>query len=329
MAFFFKSQDMTADIKNPFHIGSLKLHNRLIQGPLAGYSCAPFRNLVYQFLPPAYCVSEMISAHDLVYKHHNQSRYIFRAQDEKTLCYQLAGNNPLIMANAAIKLESLGADLIDINCGCPKEKIRKKGLGSALLETSDLLVNIIHSIKQAIHIPLTVKIRIQGNENDLLLAKAIEGAGADALIVHGRRWQDDYDTPCNFSQIRQIKQSVQIPVIANGDITTHEQLQQAIAVSQCDAYMISRGGCGKPWLFEDLIKQKLSKHSIKEQFNLFMTHIETLALLENEYNAALQSRSLLRYYFREELNKDHLQSLYQLTRVCEIKNRLKNILCAN
>jgi tRNA-dihydrouridine synthase B len=319
---------MTTGVQSPFQIGTLKLQNRLIQGPLAGYSCAPFRKLIYQFSPPAYCVSEMISAHDLIYKHHDQSRFTSRAPEEKTLCYQIAGKNPAIMAAAAAKLESLGADLIDINCGCPKEKIRKKGLGSALLETSDLLVNIIHSIKQAIHIPLTVKIRIQGDRNkDLSITKAIEQAGADALIVHGRRWQDDYDTPCDFSQIGQIKQNIQIPVIANGDIATHEQLQHAITMSQCDGYMIARAGCGKPWLYEDLLEQKRSVRSTSERFRLFMTHVEALALLENEHIAALQSRSLLRYYFREELNKSHLQSLYSLIQLCEIENQLKQLLC--
>lgn len=318
---------MRSFIQNTFQIGTLALNNRLIQGPLAGYSCAPFRKLTYQFIPPAYCVSEMISAHDVIHKHTAQSRYLIRDSTEKALCYQLAGNNPSLMADAALRLESIGADLIDINCGCPKEKIRKKGLGSALLEESARLIAIIHAIKHVIKIPLTVKIRIQGNDKDIILAKEIEQAGADALIVHGRRWNDDYDVPCDFSQIGRIKQSIRIPVIANGDIASHESLQHAITTSQCDAYMIARAGCGKPWLYQDLFQQTHTKFSTARRFELFITHIQDLAILENEYKAVLQSRSLLRYYFRYELDDANLQSLYQLQHINAIDTLLKNSLC--
>lgn len=315
---------MQSFIQSAFQIGTLTLNNRLIQGPLAGYSCAAFRKLFYRFTPAAYCVSEMISAHDVIHKHTSQSRYLFRDPAEKTLCYQLAGKNPSLMADAASRLESIGADLIDINCGCPKEKIRKKGLGSALLEESASLIAIIDAIKRVIQIPLTVKIRIQGSEQDILLAQEIEQAGADALIVHGRRWYDDYDVPCDFAQIGRIKQSIHIPVIANGDIATPESLDHAIAQSQCDAYMIARAGCGKPWIYQDLLHQTHTPFSKVQRFELFMSHIQDLALLENEYKAILQSRALLRYYFKHELDDTKRQSLYQLTQLDTMRGLLKN-----
>src|SRR5690349_17736228 len=113
---------MQAFLNSPFTIGSLQLPNRLIQGPLAGFSCAPFRRLFTLFLPPAYCVSEMLSAQDVIHKHTLESRYLYRAPDEGRLCYQISGTNPELMAMAAAKLEQAGADLIDINCGCPKTK---------------------------------------------------------------------------------------------------------------------------------------------------------------------------------------------------------------
>ncbi|OYV54584.1 MAG: nitrogen regulation protein, partial [Legionella sp. 21-45-4] len=149
-------------INSPFHIGALAFPNRLIQGPLAGYTCAPFRQLVYQFTPPAYCCSEMLSAHDLNHQSAEKARrFIYRAPEETRLCYQISGHDPHTLALAAKKLETLGADLIDINCGCPKTKIRKKGAGSALLEKPSQLLSIIDSVRQAIRIPLTVKLRLQ------------------------------------------------------------------------------------------------------------------------------------------------------------------------
>ncbi|MBI2787027.1 MAG: tRNA-dihydrouridine synthase family protein, partial [Legionella longbeachae] len=202
---------MHAFINSSFKIGTLTLPNRLIQGPLAGYSCAPFRTLFNQYIPPAYCVTEMSSAQDILHKHLANSRYRYRAPEERLLAYQISGTEPFILAQAAQQLQLQGADIIDINCGCPKPKIRKKGAGSALLEKPKQLVEIINIVRAAITIPLTIKIRIQGNEKDVMLAKKIEEAGADALIVHGRRWIDDYDIASDFRQIANIKRELTIP----------------------------------------------------------------------------------------------------------------------
>ena len=295
-----------------FNIGSLHLPNRLIQGPLAGFSSAPFRQLYYQFLPPAYCVSEMISAHDVLYKHPIDSRYLYRAPEEKRLCYQISGHDPLVMAQAACRLEALGADLIDLNCGCPKPKIRKKGAGSALLEKPARLCEIVSVVREAISIPLTVKLRIQGGSTDMTLAQSLEDAGADALIIHGRRWTDDYDIPVDFHQIRRMKDCVKIPVIANGDIIDEASLIHASKVSGADAYMIARAGSGNPWIYQNLLEECVIKPSFLEQINLFMTHLQGLASLESEHQAVLQSKSLVRYYFGKVLSEKQVKYFYGL-----------------
>ncbi len=300
-------------LNEPFHIGSLRLPNRLIQGPLAGFSCAPFRQLYYQFKPPAYCVSEMISAHDIVYKHPVNSRYLYRAPEETRLCYQISGQDPSMMAEAARRLEALGADLIDLNAGCPKNKIRKKGAGSALLDNPVLLCEIVRAVRKAIAIPLTVKLRIQGDMHDMDLAQSLEDAGADALIIHGRRWTDDYDTPSDWHQIRHIKDIVQIPVIANGDISDKNSLIKAIEMSGTAAYMIARAGSGKPWLYQALLENHSMKVPLRAQIHLFITHLEGLSQLESEHQAILQSKSLVRYYFGKELSAMQLKHFYSLT----------------
>ncbi|KTD34572.1 nitrogen regulation protein [Legionella israelensis] len=314
--------EMQTFLNSPFQIGHLSFPHRLIQGPLAGYSCAPFRTLFYPFQPPAYGVSEMISAQDALSKQALESRYLMRSPEEKYLAYQIAGCDAKVLGNAAKKLATLGADMIDINCGCPKAKIRKKGAGSALLAKPDQLVKIIKRIRASISVPLTLKIRIQGNEQDIYLAEQIEQAGADALIVHGRRWQDDYDIACDFQQISLIKQAIDIPVIANGDIANRESLYKAWSESGCDAFMISRAACGRPWLFAELLSGQEPKVSPEIRKNLFMQHLQGLAALESPYKAVLQSKSLVRYYFRQWMTKEQLSMFYRLTNLSDIEDFL-------
>ncbi len=311
---------LTSFLNTPFKIGDLTLSNRLIQGPLAGFSCAPFRQMYSRYESPAYCVSEMISAHDVIHKHQPESRYLYRAPNEAVLCYQLAGNDPVTLARAAHHVERLGANLIDINCGCPKTKIRKKGAGSALLDQPEQLSNIINAVRSAISIPLTVKIRIFGDMRDIDLAIRIQDAGADALIVHGRRWTEDYDISCDLSQIARIKKAISIPVIANGDMGSKSSLLTAFENTGCDAYMISRAGSGQPWLYQHLLLDSPFNETIglDEQFCCFMMHLEGLASLESEHKAVLQSKSLVRYYFRTTLSDAYLSDFYRLTRLCDI-----------
>ncbi len=315
---------MGAFINSPLTIGSLEIPNRLIQGPLAGYSCAPFRESFIPFASPGFCVTEMSSAKDVLHKHSKQSRYLHRSPLETILSYQISGHEVESMASAAAYLQSLGADLIDINCGCPKAKIRKKGAGSALLDDPKHLIQLIQALRGMITIPLTVKIRIQGNDQDYELAKQIEAAGADALIVHGRRWVDDYDKSCDWQQIAGIKKSLQIPVIANGDIHDFTSLNQAIEATGCDGYMISRAGTGKPWLYKELLEGKTISLSFLDKIELFMQHVSALSKLENEFKAILQSRSLLRYYFRAEFRTEKWSNFYQQKSLKDLKECFKN-----
>lgn len=314
---------MPMDINSSFKIGALTFAHRLIQGPLAGYTCAPYRATFSAFQQPAYCVSEMISSHDLL--HRQPARFVARDPSEKYLAYQISGYDPDVMAKAAEILQDLGADMIDINCGCPKTKIRKKGAGSALLTSPDRIAQIITAIKARLHIPLTVKIRVQGLEQDLNLARVIEEAGADGLVVHGRRWQDSYERPCDKQQIAQIKQAVTIPVIANGDISDQASLQAMLQETACDAYMIARAGTGRPWLYQALLQPAGTcevNWSFVRAIEMFMTHLQGLAVLQNEHRAILQSKTLVRYYFRPWLTREQLTGYYLLDSFIDIEQYL-------
>lgn len=313
-----QTETSSVSITSPFHIGGLKCPNRLIQGPLAGVSAAPFRRLFYPIAPPAYLVTEMISAQDVLTRHTPDSRYLYRAPEEERLAYQLAGSESKIMAQAAVKLEQIGADLIDINCGCPKSKIRKKGAGSALMDTPSLLLDIVQHVRDSISIPLTVKLRIYGTEADEVLAQKLASLGVNALIIHGRRWTDDYDVACDYSQIAAIKKAISIPVIANGDIWDETSLQRAVRESGADAYMISRAGCGRPWLYQHLLKKMPARLDFQDCLTSFLAHFDHLCSLESEHRAVIQSRTLVRYYFRQLLSRAQLQLFYTLKSRSEI-----------
>lgn len=307
-------------------IGQLALNNNLIQGPLAGYSCAPFRLITYRYGQPAYCATEMISAKDLIKQ--QRKRYIWKAPNEGVVSYQLSGNNPYELAEAAKIVTDAGANLIDLNCGCPVTKIRAKGCGSKLLSQPTKIAALVESIKANTSVPVTVKIRIDaqsGDNNNLAVATAVATAGADALIVHGRHWTEDYTIPCNLDQIAEIVAAVSIPVIANGDVTDAVSFRQTLIKTHCAGVMIARAGVGQPWLFQqiaaELAHQPFTKPTLAEIGRIFIEHVEGLAELEAEFIAVIQSRKLAKYYIRQQFDSTLFQTLLnKATRLEQIKH---------
>ncbi len=274
----------------------------LIQAPLAGVSAAPFRELIWQFGGPAYCVTEMISAKTLLA--HASKRFLYKAPNEGPLCFQLSGSDPDELKQAAIIARKAGANLIDLNCGCPVTKIRKKGAGSKLLSESQKLYDIIKAIKSEVNIPLSLKIRVDGISGDAFnqdVVKIINDAGADFMIVHGRHWTERYDVPARLDEIAMIKAASSIPVIGNGDVRDYDSLKKMLATG-VDGAMIGRASVGRPWIFQELLAamrgEVYALPSIAKMGALFLKHIEGLRDLENEKLAVLQARSLSKYYLR-------------------------------
>ena len=192
-----------------------------------------------------------------------------------------------------------------------------------MLEQPENLIAIIKQVRAVIQCPLTVKIRLQKNGKDSELAQAIANAGADALIVHGRSWREDYDIRCDWQQIAQIKNAVSIPVIANGDMSDMNTVSQAFEMTGCDGFMISRAGMWKPWLFNSLLKGEDRMPNNTQLIALFIQHLQDLSILENEYKALLQSKSLIRYYFGKVCNPELLKKCYSLTSINDIKDTLE------
>lgn len=300
----------------PLTLGKLTFPINIIQGPLAGVSCAPFRKLTWRYSQPAFSCTEMISCKTLLYQSaFSRKRFLQKDPKEGPVCFQLAGNDPVELAEATKIITDQGADLIDLNCGCPVKKIRSKGAGSHLLTNTATLYKLIRAMKENTSVPVSIKIRVEGHSADQFnqeVANVVRDAGADFLVVHGRHWTEHYETTCHYSEIAFFVNELKIPVIGNGDIACVESLTKMLDTG-CAGVMLSRAGVGQPWLIRKLVTELNNKTytipSDKEIGMIFLEHVSDLSdLLNSEKFAILQSRKFAKYYVRNKALKDEFCS---------------------
>ncbi len=232
---------------------SLLAVNQSVLAPLAGYTDLPFR-LLCRELGAGICFTEMISSHGLVYGQQKTRALLQTCPDDRPLGVQLFGSNPEVMAAAAELIPRDSADFIDINMGCPVRKVTKKGAGAALMGDPTLAATIIKQVVARSPLPVTVKCRSgldDGNITAPLFARMVEDAGASAITVHGRTWQQGFAGTADRQVIRRVRQAVTIPVIGNGDILHGSDIRAMLAETGCAGVMIGRGALGNPWIFSD------------------------------------------------------------------------------
>ena len=280
--------------------------------PLAGYTDLPFRSVVKNF-GVDYTVSEMISSNALAYNSQKTKKMITKAPNESPYFVQLAGSSAEIMALAVEKLNEMdGIDGIDLNCGCPAPKVFNHGSGSNLLGDLPRLQKILKTIKKYSDKQYTTaKIRIGIDEKiPIDIAKAVEDCGVDFIAVHGRTKKGAYKSPVDYDAIAAIKETVSIPVIANGDITSLEKSNYVLEYTKADGVMIGRGAVGKPWIFHQIannneeITRELKKRIIIEHLEKMVAHYE-------DYGVVMFRKHLHTYSkgydgansFREKINK--------------------------
>jgi len=276
--------------------------------------------------------SEMISAPDLIKNKRIKKRFMYRHPQERYLCYQFSGYELDYLSLAAKQALDWGADLIDLNCGCPKPKIRKKRMGSFLLDQPEHIAKMVETVKQAVPLPVTVKIRLIKTADHAVNIQAVNtivNAGADAVIVHGRHWSEGYDTPCQLSAIAEIVKASKVPIIGNGDIATAESLKNMFDKTGCAGVMISRKGTGHPWLYAQLMAENTGDKYFPPDFpeikNLFIEHLNGIEALDNEFPAILQSRSLLRYYFKDKISAEDFNRYCTFTTKTEVIHFLRKL----
>lgn len=311
----------------PLTLGNKTFPVNLIQGPLAGISCAPFRELTWKHSAPAFSCTEMMSCKTLLHqKPFSYRRFVSKSSHEGPVCFQLASNNPLELAEAVKIVTDQGADLIDLNCGCPVKKIRSKGAGSSLLMQPQKLYQLITAMKKNTHLPVSIKIRVEGNSQDKFhdeIIKVVTDAGLDFLIVHGRHWTEHYETPCNHDHIKYFVNNLKIPVIGNGDIACIHSLKKMLATG-CAGAMVGRAGVGQPWLIGQLkaeIQQQTFVIPTSQQIGaMFIHHVEQLILLlDSEKFALIQARKFAKYYAR------HLSTRIEFADRINVSNCIKEL----
>lgn len=289
---------------NLLTIDPIRFDSPVIQAPLAGISCSAMRRLAWKFGGLAYTCSEMLSSHQLANKLDRSPRYHHIAADEGPVCFQLSGTKPDLLARATVEAQNYGANIIDLNVGCPKPKVRCKGNGSALLGNATLLKELILAIKKEASCPVTVKIRTDGDSGDNFnpdVLEALQETQPDALIVHGRHWTTDYEFALFYDDIRFFAENCDFPVIANGDVRCGKTAKTLLEKTGTDGVMIARAAIGRPWIcrkvFNELNDLPFTKPTLEEQLQLFLAHLEALIALENnEYLACIQSRRLIKHY---------------------------------
>lgn len=288
------------------NIGGVPLKSHAVLAPMAGVSDRAYRELCVRF-GAAYCVSEMVSSKALSFNSKKSEELMEISDLERPCGIQIFGDDPKCMADAAKHALENKPDIIDINMGCPAPKISSNGSGSALMKNPRLCGEIVKAVTAVTDIPVTVKIR-KGWDDDSVnaveVAKICESAGAAAITVHGRTRQQYYKPPVDYDIIKAVRESVSVPVIANGDIDSAEKAKQVMDITGCDLVMIGRATLGNPWIFSQINAYlenpniKIHTPDLEERLGVMIEHIGKMVEYKGEHMAMLQARKLVVGYFK-------------------------------
>lgn len=291
---------------NNLNIGGVSLKSHAVLAPMAGVSDRAYRELCVRF-GAAYCVSEMVSSKALSFNSKKSEELMEISDLERPCGIQIFGDDPKCMADAAKHALENKPDIIDINMGCPAPKISSNGSGSALMKNPRLCGEIVKAVTAVTDIPVTVKIR-KGWDDDSVnaveVAKICESAGAAAITVHGRTRQQYYKPPVDYDIIKAVRESVSVPVIANGDIDSAERAKEVMDITGCDLVMIGRATLGNPWIFSQINAYlenpnvKIHTPGLVERLGVMIEHIGKMVEYKGEHMAMLQARKLVVGYFK-------------------------------
>ncbi len=302
------------------YIGPYQLSNNLIVAPMAGVTDRPFRTLC-KYFGAGHAVSEMMTA-DKTLRMSKKSLYRANFDGELApISAQIAGSDPEQLAEAAQYQVANGAQIVDINMGCPAKKVCNKLAGSALLQDEDLVARILDAVVAAVDVPVTLKTRLgflNGEENILRVAKRAEDAGIAALALHGRTREDMYLNTARYELIREVKKNIHIPLIANGDIDSPEKAKYVLDYTGADAVMIGRAAQGRPWIFREIAHyletgEHLAAPEIVEVKQVLMGHLAELYQFYGEYSGCRIARKHIAWYTKGlRSSNEFRQNMYKV-----------------
>ena len=297
------SRFKNSNLKKFMRIGSYQLKNNLVVAPMAGVTDRPFRQLCKK-MGAGLAVSEMVTSNSLLYGSEKTKRRANHEGEVEPISVQIAGADPKMMAEAAKHNVDNGAQIIDINMGCPAKKICNVMAGSALLRDEPLVSQILKAVVGAVDVPVTLKIRTgwdRQNKNAVQVAKLAEDIGVQALTIHGRTRADLYYGDAEYDTIAAVKQAIQIPLIANGDITTPEKAKFVLDYTKADAVMIGRAAQGRPWIFREIehflqTGEHLPAPEVSEIRAVMLEHLHDLYDFYGELTGMRMARKHISWY---------------------------------
>lgn len=297
-----------------FTIGSWVIQNPTILAPMAGVTDEPFRHLCRQ-LGAGLTVSEMVTSDENLWSSRKSRHRLSTPKTSSSIhdvrSVQLAGNDPQMMAAAAKSNQAMGANIIDINMGCPAKKVCKKAAGSALLRDEKLVTDILTAVVDAVDIPVTLKIRTgwsSEERNGLTIARIAEDVGIQALAVHGRTRACAFKGDAEYDTIAEIASALSIPVFANGDITSPEKAKAVLEYTGANAVMIGRAAQGNPWIFREInhylaTGQQLEKPSVSEVCNTLLAHLKELHQFYEGIMGVRIARKHVGWYLKQQASQ--------------------------
>lgn len=311
------------------NIKNVEFNSIAFLSPMAGMADMAFRELCADY-GAGYTVTEMVSSKGLTMGDKKSAMLLTLGEREGKAGAQIFGDNPEIMAQAAVKCLEFKPDIIDINMGCPAPKVAMNGGGASLMKNPRLAGEIVKAVSQAVDIPVTAKIRKGWDDNSVNaveLAKILEENGAAAIAVHGRTRMQMYSGEVDYDIIRRVKEAVDIPVIGNGDITDVQSAAIMLEKTGCDAIMIGRGALGNPWIFQQINAylnecRVIPEPSLTEKMTVMLAHIKKIIEYKGEYTGIREARHHAGYYtkglrggakFRAEMGS--LESFEQLEEI--------------
>lgn len=318
----------------PIKLGNKTFKSNVFYAPLAGCSDYPYRQMARRYSPPGLVFCEMVKMEALVRADRNSFRLLDYTKDMHPIGAQLCGSNLNLVGQAARIIEDLGFDLIDLNCGCPVDKVTKDGSGSGLLKSPNKIGDLLSKIVATVSIPVTVKIRVGWDQESIvapLITKIAEEAGAKAIFVHGRTRVQAYKGPANWERIKECKEAAStIRVFGNGDVFSADSALDLLEKTGCDGVLVARGTFGQPWIAEDIHRKLSGLPQIERDFEFckqaLLEHFDIIKNYAHEKKAILDMRRVGCWYFKKgDVAKEFRKSISGVKTLEQVETILQSL----